>query len=135
MQSAKTFLLALVLLLGLVLRTAAQQPAPAAPILGTWLSEDWNGKITFTQAPDQTYTATITWVQPGADDSKLKVGDVIAKGLKGSKNQYAGGQLYAAKRGRWVNGAVYLPNPRTLELKGSVGPMSQTQTWTRVAAN
>lgn len=132
MKSEKIFLLSLALLLSLVLRTTAQSAVATAPIMGTWLNEGQNGKITFTQASDQTYTATVTWVKPGAD-GKLKVGDIVAKWFKGSKNQYAGGQLYAAKRGRWVNGSACLLNPQTLELKGSMGPMSQTQAWTRVA--
>lgn len=134
MQSVTTFLLALVLGLGLALRTAGQQPGPAAPILGTWLNAEQNGKITFAQAPDRTYTATVSWVRPGTA-GQLKVGDVIAKGLKGSRSRYAGGQLYAARRGRWVNGSAYLPDSRTLELTGSLGPMRQTQTWTRVGNN
>jgi uncharacterized protein (DUF2147 family) len=64
-------------------------------------------------------------------DRKLK-GLQLLSGFSGGPARWTGGMIYNPDDGRSYRSELTLADPNTLKVKGCLGPICRTQTWTRV---
>lgn len=113
-------------------------------IIGTYLTEDKDGKITIAKH-DGKYHGTLIWIEKGdvlddknPDKSKRKnklIGTVILKDFayKGNSS-WESGTVYDPKSGKTYRGTITLNKNGTLNLRGYVGVsmFGRTSVWTKI---
>jgi uncharacterized protein (DUF2147 family) len=132
-----------------VLGALAVAPALAADPLGTWLTEDKQGKIRITDCGGA-LCGTLVWLaepldpdtrapktdKNNADVSKRNrplVGITIVLNMKPSGANTWEGKVYNSRDGNTYSGSFTLTGANTADLKGCVmgGLMCKTENWTR----
>jgi len=123
--------------------TAAAATPPADAIEGVWLTaaEDgyvqifetggvYHGKIV--GAPDLQPRKDAHNPDPAKRDEPL-LGRRILKGFIYDDGQWSGGTIYDPDNGKTYKAKMWLPDTRTLEMRGFVGIslFGRTETWTR----
>lgn len=93
-------------------------------ISGIWLTGEENTKIEISESNGQ-----LTGKIHSSDNPKAQVGKTMLKDLKQKGDTWTG-QLYAAKRDKWVDVAI-TPKSEVLELKVKVGFVSRTIEWAK----
>lgn len=93
-------------------------------ISGIWLTGEENTKIEISES-DGVLTGKIH----SSENPKAQVGNTMLKNLKQKGNTWTG-QLYAAKRDKWVDVTI-TPKSEALELKVKVGFVSRTIEWAK----
>lgn len=131
--------------------TAFALPAYAAPhdVQGVWLTEDGGSKIIIEDCGDGTPCGRIAWINPdnvvpenqGAilldannPDLALRdqtlIGLVILDGFRRGGKRWKRGNIYDPESGKSYGSGIKLDEDGTLRVKGCIGPLCQTQTWT-----
>lgn len=67
---------------------------------------------------------------PSKRERKI-AGLLLLEGFAGGPKQWTGGKIYNPADGRSYRSELTLADPNTLKVKGCVGPVCRTQTWTR----
>lgn len=118
-------------------------------VVGVWLTEAKSSHVELFDCGDGTPCGKITWLNPdvagdGVDlynpDPNLRsrklVGLQIMQGYRlRRQGNWTGGRVYDAETGKTYGSRLRLLNNNTLQIKGCLGPICETQIWTRVAAN
>ena len=124
------------------------QAGPLEDISGVWLTEAKTAHVDIVDCGDGTPCGSIIWVDSVQDtDMPLDINNkdkTLAKrplvgikmiyGFKSKKNGWKKGKIYNPGDGKTYGSAIKLQDNGTLQVKGCVGPLCQTQIWTRVEA-
>ena len=114
-------------------------------ILGGWINGDKDAKVEIYKK-DGKYYGKITWLRnPNEDDGTPKVDDenpdetkratpimglVILKNFTFEEGMWKGGTIYDPKNGKTYKCEMWL-DEKELKIRGYVGPLFRTETWTR----
>lgn len=97
------------------------------PLVGRWINEDKSRVIEFFTNGD-TYDALIR----EADDKSLIGRKQIAGLTTKDGKSFRNGTLFLIRKGKSAKCSARLTNGQTLEITGSVGLLSKSQTWTKL---
>jgi uncharacterized protein (DUF2147 family) len=122
--------------------------AQADKILGTWLSADkkahiemyksndiYYGKIIWLQQPNDPATGKPKIDAKNPDASKRSqpiVGSLVFYNFKYKDGEYTGGKIYDCRDGQIYNGKLWVNADGTLSMRGYIGFLYSTETWTRL---
>lgn len=114
-------------------------------VFGVFATEDGNSHIQIGDCGDGTPCGTIVWIDRETIDngmapeelktkSGLKVlGLNMLHGFEKKNRDWRGGTIYSPQADRSYASRLKRQNDGTLQVKGCVGPICQTQTWIEVA--
>jgi len=117
--------------------------AAEGSIVGSWMTDTRSAIVDISFCEPESPCGEITWVDPnGASvvdrnnpDESLQerplVGVMMLWGFKAKGDKWKGGKIYNPKDGKTYKSKVSLNDDGTLKVKGCVGPICKTQTWTR----
>ncbi|WP_018344471.1 DUF2147 domain-containing protein [Cytophaga aurantiaca] len=123
--------------------------AQADKILGTWLSADKKAHVEIYKTASGTYYGKIIWLAEPNDpatgkpkvDSKNPDASKRNSPLLGSltflnftydNGDYTGGKIYDCRDGKTYTGKLWLNDDGTLSMRGYIGFLYSTETWTRL---
>lgn len=112
----------------------------AQDIKGKWLTEAGDAQVEIYEHNGKV-NGKIVWLQKGPDtkdvhnkDEKLRtrklMGVNILSGLSKKKDKWEGGRIYNPKNGKDYKCSIWLEG-NTLKVRGYIGFLYETQTWTR----
>lgn len=117
-------------------------------IYGIWITESANGKVEVKDCGDSTPCGTLIWVDESQaesafdirnSDPKLRtrplIGSAVFWGFKSKGDKWKSGKIYDAESGKTYKSKMEMLDNGTLKVKGCIGPICQSQIWTRVPAN
>ncbi len=123
--------------------------AQADKILGTWLSADKKAHVEIYKTNSGAYYGKIIWLAEPNDPATGKP-KVDAKNPDASKRnnpllgsltflnftykdgEYTGGKIYDCRDGKTYTGKLWLNTDGTLSMRGYIGFLYSTETWTRI---
>jgi uncharacterized protein (DUF2147 family) len=139
-----TRLLSIISIIFIALPTFAQ----ADKILGTWLSADkkahiemyksnniYYGKISWLSQPNDPTTGKPQLDTKNQDASKRSqsvLGSILFSDFKYDDGEYTGGKIYDIRDGKTYAGKLWLNDDGTLSMRGYIGFLYSTETWTRL---
>lgn len=117
-------------------------------IIGIWLTEDksahveiyktnqiYYGKIVWLKEPNNPKTGK-PWLdeknQDGVKKSQTLMGSLVLWGFKYEDDAYTNGKVYDSRDGKVYTGKLWLTDQKTLKMRGYIGFLYSTETWTRV---
>lgn len=118
--------------------------AKAAPldVFGTWLNEKQTSIIEISEC-EGAPCGTIIWIDHPAPETLVDdenpdpnlqaqplLGLTILQGFEARGDQWKKGRIYDPESGKSYNSRLRRNDDNTLEVKGCVGPICQTQIWT-----
>ena len=116
----------------------------ASPVEGKWRTQGGSGTVEIAPCGAKLCGRLIDFPELRANpdvtdlrnrDAKLRSrplkGVAMLNGFSGGPTKYTGGTIYNPGDGRTYRSVMELAAPDTLKVKGCVGPICQTQTWTR----
>lgn len=127
---------------------ASEQQTYPDSILGTWLIESEEAKVTIVKN-DKKYHGTIVWMKDPYDkkgnlrldsrnkDPKLRTRPLLNMVLlrdfeyDPSSKTWSKGKIYKPGLGQEVDCIIYYVDPQTIRVKGTLGFLSETQVWKR----
>lgn len=134
------------LLLFILLATHAF--AQADKIIGTWLTADkkahvemyksndiYYGKIIWLAEPNDPATGKPKIDSKNPDASKRSqtiLGSLIFYNFKYEDGEYTGGKIYDCREGKTYTGKLWINSDGTLSMRGYIGFLYSTETWTRI---
>lgn len=132
-----------IFILSLLVSTSAF--ADDIDIAGVWYTEDKGAKVKVTDCGDGTPCGNLVWFLPDGSgvtndinnpDQELKnqplIGSRVFWGFESKKDRWLKGRIYDAGSGKSYKSKLQLADDGTLKVKGCIGPLCQTQIWTRV---
>lgn len=118
--------------------------AQALDISGTWAVEAGNAIVEITDCGNATPCGQIAWLEASDDapltdtqnpDPNLRdrplIGSPLLWGYKAKDKKWKSGKIYDAESGKTYKSKLELLEDGTLKVKGCVGPICQSQVWTR----
>ena len=112
-------------------------------VFGTWVTEAGSSHIQIADCGDGTPCGTVVWI----DQASLRPGDLAATVTDAKGNRVLGLKMlygFKQKSSDWRSGTIYDPeagktygsrlkqrSDGTLEVKGCIGPICQTQVWSK----
>ncbi len=122
--------------------------AESLDVAGVWLTPKKTSKVQISDCGDGHPCGKIVWIDPQTEGSKTDnknpdetlrnqplIGLTILKGFTWKKNQWGAGKIYDPKDGRTYGSRLRLNEDGTLRVKGCIGPICKTQTWTASTFN
>ena len=123
--------------------------AQADNILGTWITADKKGNVEIYKTTSGAYYGKIVWMAEPNDpvtgkpkvDSKNPEASKRIQTILGSltfinftydDGEYTGGKIYDCRDGKMYIGKLWLNADGTLSMRGYVGFLYSTETWTRL---
>lgn len=123
--------------------------AQADKILGTWLSADKKAHVEIYKTVSGAYYGKIIWLAEPNDpatgkpkvDSKNPDASKRNQTILGSltfinftydDGEYTGGKIYDCRDGKTYTGKLWLNADGTLSMRGYIGFLYSTETWTRL---
>lgn len=122
--------------------------AQADKILGTWLSADkkahvemyksnniYYGKISWLSQPNDLVTGKPQLDTKNPDVSKRSqpvLGLILFNNFTYEDGEYVGGKIYDVRDGKIYTGKLWLNEDGTLSMRGYIGFLYSTETWTRL---
>ena len=123
--------------------------AQADKILGTWLSADKKAHVEIYKTTSGAYYGKITWLSEPNDpatgkpkvDSKNPdaskrnvplIGSLTFLNFTYDDGEYTGGKIYDCRDGKTYTGKLWLNADGTLSMRGYIGFLYNTETWTRI---
>lgn len=117
-------------------------------VYGVWLSEAKDGLIEISDCGDNTPCGVLVWVDPNKEptetdernrdvnlrDRKL-IGVPIVWGYSRGRSGWRGGSIYNPEDGKTFASSMKRRPDGTLKVKGCLGPLCITNTWTQVDAD
>ncbi len=132
-------------LVALVASFTATQ-AVALDVAGLWLTPDGASHVEIADCGDGTPCGSVSWIDPAATDatrdennpdetlrSRPLIGLEILQGFERKDDRWRGGTIYDPEDGRSYGSRLKSKDDGTLEVKGCIGPICQTQIWTPVS--
>ena len=143
-HTAMKRLLSIILLVLITTSTFAQ----ADKILGTWLTADKKGNVEIYKTASGVYFGKIVWMSEPNDpatgkpklDSKNPdtskrnqtiLGSFVFLNYTYDDGEYTGGKIYDCRDGKTYTGKLWLNSDGTLSMRGYIGFLYSTETWTR----
>jgi len=127
---------------------AVTASAQSDKILGTWLTADkkahvemyksndiYYGKIIWLQQPNDPTTGKPKLDSKNPDAAKRSqaiLGSIIFYNFKYKDGEYSGGKIYDCRDGQIYTGKLWVNADGTLSMRGYIGFLYSTETWTRV---
>jgi len=122
--------------------------AQADNILGTWITADKKGHVEIYKTTSGAYYGKIVWMAEPNDpatgkpkeDSKNPEASKRIQTILGSltfinftydDGEYIGGKIYDCRDGKMYTGKLWLNADGTLSMRGYIGFLYSTETWTR----
>lgn len=123
--------------------------AQADKILGTWLSADKKAHVEIYKTNSGAYYGKIIWLaepndpvtgKPKLDSknpdvakrSQTILGSLTFINFTYDDEEYTGGKIYDCRDGKMYTGKLWLNSDGTLSMRGYIGFLYSTETWTRV---
>jgi len=123
--------------------------AQADNILGTWITADKKGNVEIYKKTSGAYYGKIVWMAEPNDpatgkpqlDSKNPDASKHNQTILGSltfinftydDGEYTGGKIYDCRDGKMYTGKLWLNADGTLSMRGYIGFLYSTETWTRL---
>ena len=131
-------------LLILTLTIAALSKAAAAEyhdIYGTFVTDEGSAKIQIEDCGDETPCGYFVWlnpdIQPKVDvtnkfsgkEGKPLLGSLMLKGFSKKKNDWRGGKVFDSNNDKIYRARLKRLPDGSLQVKGCIGPICQTQVW------
>jgi uncharacterized protein (DUF2147 family) len=115
----------------------------AAPITGRWVTQDKDGVVEIYACGDSICGKLAKFLNPPPGGNAQKdvnnsnpalrsrplLGINLLRGFKAAGNEWKG-SIYDPRRGKTFRSVVYKGKSGNLVVKGCIGPICQTQTWT-----
>lgn len=111
-------------------------------VAGTWVTAG-GAHVEISDCGDGTPCGALVWYQSENDMTELDtlnpdpamrdnplIGTKIVWGFKAKDDKWKSGRIYDAENGKVYKSKMSLNEDGTLKVKGCVGPICQTQTWT-----
>jgi uncharacterized protein (DUF2147 family) len=130
--------------LAAVLVLAPGAALAASPVEGNWRTEGGQGLVEIAPCGakicGRLVDAPDFRANPGLTDARNRDAAKRGRPLKGlpllndftgGPSKWTGGTIYNPNDGRTYRSVLELANANTLKVKGCMGPICQTQTWTR----
>jgi len=121
--------------------------AQADKIIGTWLTADKKAHVEMYKTND-IYYGKITWLtepndaagKPKLDSknpdaskrSQTILNSLIFYNFKYEDGEYTGGKIYDCREGKIYTGKLWINSDGTLSMRGYIGFLYSTETWTRL---
>ncbi|WP_421786582.1 DUF2147 domain-containing protein [Hyphobacterium sp.] len=115
-------------------------------VFGLYAVEDGTSHVEIADCGDGTPCGTVVWIDPASIESGLSPGEVmspatgepvlgltILRGLREARRDWRGGTIYSPSADRSYGARLRRLESGSLEVKGCIGPVCQTQIWTPVA--
>lgn len=126
----------------------ATMPAFADPlnVFGTFRVESGSANVTIADCGNGSPCGEITWVNPAsvpegqsADTVKTAhgiqiMGLMMLEGFKAKKNDWRGGTIYDPEADKTYASRIKRKDDGSLQVKGCIGPICQTQVWHEVTS-
>jgi uncharacterized protein (DUF2147 family) len=122
--------------------------AQADKILGTWLSADkkahvemykannvYYGKVVWLSQPNDPVTGKPQLDTKNPDVSKRSqpvLGSILFNKFTYDDGEYTDGKIYDVRDGKTYTGKLWLNDDGTLSMRGYIGFLYSTETWTRL---
>jgi uncharacterized protein (DUF2147 family) len=129
--------------------TAKKPPSPGDALLGEWWTENNEGRIRFTRAPDGTFTGTTTCCAPKVPSEdhpardihnpnpkqrgRSTVGIILIWKLIYEDGEYSDGYVYNPRDGKTYRFEAKIIDRNTVKIRGYLGIplLGQSQIWKR----
>lgn len=115
----------------------------ALDVFGLWLTEKQNSKVQIVDCGDNSPCGNIVWINDPAAESltdaenpeeelrtRPLLGLTILHGFEPRKDQWKKGRIYDPETGKTYGSKLRRLEDGTLQVKGCIGPICQTQIWT-----
>lgn len=135
----------IILSLSLAMGFSAAHADPS-DVAGYWLTEAGNAVVEIADCGDGTPCGNIAWFdQTDAEantdiynpDAALRdrsiLGLQLLWGFSRRNDRWRRGKIYDPEEGKTYGSGIRINDEGELKVKGCIGPLCQTQTWTRVA--
>ncbi|MEM1149653.1 MAG: DUF2147 domain-containing protein [Pseudomonadota bacterium] len=118
-------------------------------VFGTWLTPSGSAKLEISDCGDGTPCGRVVWMDPAAmrpgltpedatdennPDPELRtrpvLGLLMLSDFEERRRDWRGGTIYDPEAGRSYGSRLKKRDDGTLEVKGCIGPICQTQVWT-----
>ena len=128
-------------LLALASVTVSAAHANPHDVFGTFLTHKKTAHVEIADCGDGTPCGTVVWIDPAAisngatpdeatDAKGQKVlGLTMLEGFKKKKSNWASGTIYDPEDGKTYGSRLKRLEDGTLQVKGCIGPICQTQIW------
>lgn len=131
-----------------ILTLCVAETALAGPhdVYGTYIPKGGDSHVEIADCGNGTPCGTVVWIDPaglpvGATPETVKdaqgqpiLGLVMLDGFEKKKANWSGGRIYDPGEGKTYGSKLKRLADGTLEVKGCIGPICQTQIWQPVAA-
>ena len=117
----------------------------AMDVGGVWLTPDGNSHVEIADCGDGTPCGKVIWIEPSVmevttdqqnPDETLRnrplIGLQILEGFEWADERWKGGTIYDPEVGKTYGSRIRRNDDGSLEVKGCIGPICQTQIWTAV---
>ena len=117
--------------------------ADSHSVFGTFLTQEGTSRVEIADCGDGSPCGTVVWIDPaslanGATPETLKtrstgepvLGLRMLSGFSRSKSDWRGGTIYSPKADKSYGSRLKRLDEETLEVKGCIGFICQTQIWT-----
>ncbi|MEM7767055.1 MAG: DUF2147 domain-containing protein [Pseudomonadota bacterium] len=127
----------------------AEPVAGSKDVFGTWATEDGSARIEITDCGDGSPCGRVVWIDQASMRERLTpetavdennpdparqgdpvLGLLMLSDFEEKRNDWRGGTIYDPETGRTYGSRLKRRDDGTLQVKGCVGPICQTQTWT-----
>jgi len=116
-------------------------------VYGLWLTQDRNARVEIADCGDGTPCGALVWIDPASGalevdannpDPELAerplLGIELLSAFEPHGSAWRRGRIYDPETGRTYRSRIERTAEDELEVKGCLGPICRTQTWTRAAA-
>lgn len=126
---------------GLALSAASLANADTHDVYGTFFTEEGTSKVTIQDCGDGSPCGRISWIDPEAmapgltpETATTKTGDpvlglLMLQSFNKKKKDWRGGTIYDPENDKTYASRLKRLENGTLQVKGCVGPICQTQVW------
>lgn len=137
----------LVILMSGVVCLASSAFADPHSVFGTFLTEDGESHIEIVDCGNGSPCGRVVWVDPTSiedgtrpEDLKTRLGEdvlglQILEGFTRKKRDWRGGTIYSPEENKTYSSRLKRKEDGSLQVKGCVGPLCQTQVWAAVDAS
>jgi len=132
-----------VLFTAVLAQSAAAETPYALDVFGVWLTEEQTSKVEITDCGGGAPCGAIIWIDDPAPDAlrdsenpdaalrdRPLIGLTILSGFEAKKAQWKKGKIYDPEDGKTYGSKLRRLADGTLQVKGCIGPLCQTQIWT-----
>ncbi|MEL6568791.1 MAG: DUF2147 domain-containing protein [Pseudomonadota bacterium] len=139
----------LLALIAISLGLAAGAHADSKDVFGIWLTEAGSAKLEISDCGDGSPCGRVVWMDPAAmrpgltpetatdennPDPALRdtpvLGLLMLSDFDARRRDWRGGKIYDPESGRTYGSRLKKLEDGTLQVKGCIGPICQTQVWT-----